>query len=653
MIFFFLPGLYCLADLFLYLRFRIRLTPSHLSFLLKPASFWSSSKGLIAPFALFAALLVLFPPLSLVVILFSKWPHPLLTAYREIKKKRLTASFPLSSAPLQGPKLFDLPTKDKPHILFISLESFRAKNVGCLGAKVPLSPHFDQLAENGILFTNFHATGNLTNRSIIATLFGIPPAHEPWHLGYYCNLPLIGIPHILSKQGYQTAVIQGGLASFDYGEEFFLKQGFQTVISKRDIEKPGTSWGVFDEHLMQEAASWLEKQKQPTFLNLYTITNHHPWIHPQKTNGYLNTFAYTDSALGILIEELRKKNLLSKCILFIYGDHGQELEDRTPHYEVNRHLTQDTLHVPLLIYAEGRIKTPQMIDTVASQIDLLPTLLDLMHLEEAHQSLGKSLLRPSSAPIFFSHPFDAPIRGSREGDWKYLAQKGKEELYHLGRDPEEKINRIHEGTPLKEKTEQFFTSLEHFYSEKPSEKKECSNQLSFKNCLKITDEKLEEEVKKEANLFSLSLANCLLLTEKGVGKALTHSPKLEMLYLEGLDEIKGSDWPVSPHLSHIKMLNCPSFKCNWIASLPSLQILQIDGSQLKDEDLLQLAQTQKNLHAIHFSNMDEITDLGLKQLLAVNPYLIFLSISGCPQITPSCLDSIQSKIIRYKSINEV
>lgn len=640
-------ALYCLADLFLRLRFHTRLKPSHFSLI--SGSFWSSGKSIIPLFALTAALIWFFPLLSLALILFAKWPHPFLSAYRELKQKKAAASFPLTTTPTMGPKLFDIPTADKPHILFITLESFRAKNVGCLGAKLPLSPHFDELAKKGILFSNFHSTGNLTNRAIIASLFGIQPAHQPWHLGQYCNLPLIGLPHILSKHGYHPALIQGGSTAFDHEAEFFGKQGFETILGKRDIAKPGTSWGSHDEFLMPFAAQWLQKQKTPTFLNLFTITNHHPWRHPQKTDGFLNTFAYTDWALNLLIEELRERSLLEKSILFIFGDHGQELEDRDPRFEINRHLFQDNIHIPLLIYAEGRIKAPLKIDTVSSQIDLLPTVLDLMNLKDPHQSLGKSLLRPSSSPIFFSHPFDTSIRGCREGNWKFL---DSEELYDLSTDPEEKINRIAEGTPLKERTEAFFETLDRFYSEQPHEIKESPLHLDFSNSLEMNDASLQKMAQNHTDLSSLTLSNCLLLTDKGIASLLNSCPKLEKLYLNGIDEITGSGWPPIPYLTHLNAMNCPQMNTEWIAKLPSLRILQLGSSEVSDKDLIALAETQKNLAAIYFSHLYGITDRGLAPLLKANPHLVILSLENCPQISNASTDSIQSKIFRYKFISE-
>lgn len=685
MIFLFLAAVYCLVDAFLIFKFDIRLRPAH--FFLRPENFWSSGKTLVPLFVLASIALWIFPFLSVSLILLSKWPHPFLIALQDFWQKRPHAHFPLSTHKTQGKKLFDIPTEDKPHIIFIVLESFRAKNVGCLGATVPLSPHFDRLAQKGILFTNFHSTGNLTNRSIIASLFGLPPAHRPWHLGYYCDLPLIGLPQILARHGYHPAVIQGGSTSFDHEAKFFENQGFKTILGKRDIDQSGTSWGVFDEHLMPYAASWLSQQSQPVFLNLTTITNHHPWMHPNGESGYFQTFAYTDWALNLFVEDLKKRELLQKSILFIFGDHGQELADRDPHFAINRHLYQDNIHVPLLVYAEKRQKHT-VIDTVASQIDLLPTVLDLLHLTDPHHSLGKSLLRASTKPIFFSHPFDTPIRGCREGKWKYLIQESGEELYDLSADPEERVNRVGEKDFIpcavrndvfdkasapglqqrsgaagghvkdmadaggckdgdvgevkdvisdraryKQATLDYFDSLNAYYSDQPQQKKEGRLHLDLSNTW-ITDADLE---KLHPELASLSLAHCLLLTNAGIGALLRRCPKLEKLTLDGLDEITGIGWNPAPHLVHLKAFDCPKMKIHWIQQLPSLMILQLGSADITDDDLLSLPQT--HLTTLYLSNLQEITDRGLKPLLDANLQLMIIHLKECPQITRAALAS--------------
>jgi len=466
-------------------------------------------------------------------------------------------------------------------------------------------------------------------------------------MGHYCNLSLVGLPQILAKHGYQSALIQGGSTAFDHEAEFFAKQGFKTILGKREIAKPGTSWGVHDEFLMPYAASWLAEQKTPVFLNLYTITNHHPWIHPQNTHGYLNTFAYTDKALGLLIEELKRHDILKKSILFIFGDHGQELEDRDPYFEINRHLYQDNVHVPLLIYAEGRVDTPKVIETVSSQIDLLPTVLDLMNLTDPHHSLGKSLCRPASDPIFFSHPFDTPIRGCRHGNLKYLQQSDSEELFDLSTDPDERTNLMGENHPLRELTNSYFDQL---YCDQPPEKKESSLHLDLSNSMQITDSSIKEIAQKHPELSSICLANCHLLTDRGIASLLEYCPKLEKLIVDGLDEITGTDWGPAPHLVHFRAFDCPRMNLNWVSELPSLRILQIGLFSIRDENLIAFAQKQKKLVAINFSHLSEITDHGLKPLLEENRELVMLSLKSCPLISNASIDAIQSQIFRYKFI---
>jgi len=609
--------------------------------------FWASGKKFI-PLALAGLLILcLFPFLSFVCILFAKWPHPFLTAWKDLAQKKITPSFPTSQKP-KGTKLFNIDTEDKPHLIFIYLESFRAKNVGCLGATNGLSPHFDSLAKEGILFTRFHSTGNLTNRSIIASLFGVPAAHQPWHLGHYCDISLTSLPKILSEHGYHTALIQGSSLAFDHEAEFFQKHGFQTILGKRDIGKPGNSWGVYDEYLMPFAASWLSNQKAPTFLSLMTITNHHPWQNPNGPNGFLNTFSYTDGSLKLLIDELDKKALLEKSILFIFGDHGQELEDRAPHFEVNRHLYQDNVHVPLLIYGKGRT-TGKMIETLSSQIDLLPTVLDLMNYSTPHQSLGKSLLRPSSEPIYFSHPFDTPIQGCRFGNWKYLIQDSFEELYNIDQDPEEKNNLISHGPSLKDQTLRFFENLDTFYLGKTREKKETSLHLEFCNSF-ITDMELEKTGQTHPDLVSISLQNCMLISDQGIKALLTHCQKLEKLILDGCEDLTTLHFPNGSHLVHLQVSNCPKMNLSWITQLPSLQVLNLSGVPLNDNELISFSSALKHLVSLQLKSLYEITDRGLAPLISKNFELMILMLEDCPEITEQSLDAVQKKPLRYQRV---
>lgn len=583
---------------------------------------------------------------------FSSTPNPKYPIFRK------TLAF-------QGKKQFDLTLKEKPHLIFIVLESFRAKNIGCLGATLPLSPHFDALAKEGILFSQFHSASNLTSCCLIASLFGISPAPVHGHLGQYVNMPLHGLPKILSGSGYHSALIQGGHISFDHGAEFFQAQGFKTLIGKRDIEKErgassGSSWGIHDEHLMNYAASWLEKQSSPTFLTLFTITNHHPWTIPAdwapppeaKGTPFYESYAYTDWALGLFIEQLRQKKLLEKSVLFIFGDHGQESRDSE--FEINRNLYQENVHVPLLICAPKRIKKPVQIDTPCSQIDLLPTVLDLLHLPGPHHSLGRSLIREGSQAIYFSHPFDAKMRGCREGKWKLLVHGEKNELYDLQNDPDERRNlAVYEPLKtdeLKRNLILYFSQLEHLYNHQIlTEKIQASSKasdvlyLELSNSLRISDDTLEEIGKTCPNLATLNLSHCPLVSDQGIRSLLKNCASLEKLSLQGLD-LTGKNWPEAPYLMHLKASDClqlsGDFWVPWINSLTSLKILQLN-LELSDQDLQSLAEKTHQLGALQLTGMSSISNLGLIPLLKTNPNLMSVCLENCIQISDAALGALK------------
>lgn len=661
---------YLLIDVFLQVRFNIRLRPSLFAYLRHPASFWSSlrqTQGMPFLFSLIAALCfagwgvfyfqekiqdfsLLFGLLAggIWIRLRSTGINALFLVQKELLKREKKQKN-LSSISLhvpQGPKQFDIriDPQEKPHIIFLFLESFRAKNVGCLGAKEPLSPHFDRLAEQGVLFTQFHTTSNRTCRSTLSSLCGVLPAEKNWGLERYKQLP--NLPSILNQRGWHPAFIQGGYIPFDGLKEFLKSLGVKTLIGKKEIlqemgPSPITSWGVYDETLMKFAASWLAKQTEPSFLNLYTITNHHPWIGPdswpKSKIPFYDTFSYTDWALGLFIEELRTKKLLEKTILVISGDHGQSLEDRDPYYEINRNLYQETIHVPLLFYAEGRTK-PLRINELSSQIDLFPTLLDLLQIPQASQ--GRSLLRASSTPIFFNSSFlvDRPIRGCRKDQWKLLLGRS-EELYNLASDPEEKHNLANQEDvklkELKKLIEKNSSSLESFYGSE-----HIQIELDLSHSLRVTDEILKQTIYPE--LSSLTLTNSILVTDEGISSFLANHPSLKTLNIGELDEITGAFWPSHPNLEKLFAIGCPNLQkpfFDWMKNLSSLRFLELGADHLTDEDL---SSPPSMLTMLRLAYMSKITDRSVMAWVRSNS-LDFLQIEHCPEITDNSLLSLQNR----------
>jgi arylsulfatase A-like enzyme len=118
------------------------------------------------------------------------------------------------------------------------------------------------------------------------------------------------------------------------------------------------------------------------------------------------------------------------------GEHGNN-------YMEQRYLYEENIRVPLLIYAEQRIDQPKVISAVASQLDLVPTIMDLLHLHGFNLSIGSSLFRPiEERTVFFHNPYVFKNFGCREGAYKFIYTRlsNELELYDLKSDPEEKRN---------------------------------------------------------------------------------------------------------------------------------------------------------------------------------------------------------------------
>ena len=412
--------------------------------------------------------------------------------------------FPTSEYPLlkytqgfTGEKTFNLTLKEgeKPHVIFLFLESFRARNVGALGANLGASPHFDRLAREGILFTNFYANSVRTSRTVLSSLYGLPSDIDGSEVAARAEIPFTGIPHLLKEKGYQTSYLHNGPLEFENQEDFFNLNGFETVKGQKTLRNlfpkaHSSSWGVPDECLMHYAANFLEKRKEtPQFLTLFTISNHHLWNLPEHYQPpafpkeisriyrkYLNTFHYSDACLGLLIELLKEKKLLDNTLFFILGDHGYPMGEHD-NFVQQRYLYEENIHVPLLIYGKGRIQEAKKLHAPASQLDLVPTVMDLLGLTGFNHAVGHSLLRESEErKIFFHNPYVFKNFGCRYGTYKFIhTRMTKElELYDLESDPEEKTNVAshHEALSrtLLQSVNDYKRFFLHFYGEKKQRK---------------------------------------------------------------------------------------------------------------------------------------------------------------------------------------
>lgn len=604
-----------------------------------------------------------------------------------------------------GEKRFSLriDPQEKPHVIFCLLESFGSRHLG-------LAPNFQKLCNEGIFFSRFYANSILTNQSLISILFGIPSSQKPsLNLQDYVDLPLIGLPKFFKEAGYRTALIRGGKLE---PAAFASAHGFETLLDRAGLlrenpEAPCTSWGVHDETMFRSSADWLAKQVDSVFLTLLTVTNHFPWSLPPewkpppeaKGHPFLGSYAYTDSMLGSWMARLRELGLLERSIIFFLGDHAQGLGEHNPQYIARNSLYEEDVQVPLLIYAPGRIEKGMIIDEPCSQIDLLPTVLDLFDSKTRHHSLGISLLRKKKRFLYFSSPSDGGLLGCRLGKWKAMIGQKNEELYDLAADPKESLNLASKYPRrfkrLKEMLENYSASLQELYHQKAFSMPEKASfyappkviedrglarelkrrkdlySLDLSNCLRVTERSVGASnlrilnlsgclninfpllASKHPNLLSLNLSCCPLLTDDCLDKVFKRCTELEEIVLKGNVNLKSISSEPLKFLYQLNLLECFSLEASWldwISEIPNLDSLRLSCYNWNDVDFQRLR--AGGWFFLHLAGCRQIGIGSIARLLAQCTQLRILILEDC-RIPDSELSEVCEKLVSNCTVAKI
>ncbi len=282
------------------------------------------------------------------------------------------------------------------NIMLVMVESLSADYLGTFGNRAGLTPFLGELAGQSLLFTNFFATGTRTVRGLEAVTLSIPPTPGQSivkRLGRETGLWSLG--NVLGEQGYDPRFIYGGNGYFDNMNAFFSGNGY-AVIDQAGMpkEKVGFSnaWGVADEGLYDvalDAADQAHAAGRPFFFHLMTTSNHRPYTYPEgridipSGSGRAGAVKYTDWALRHLFETARAKPWFKDTVFVVVADHCAGSAGKVA-------LPLERYRIPLMIY--GKNVAPARIETIASQIDVAPTLLALLHLDYASAFFGKDIL---------------------------------------------------------------------------------------------------------------------------------------------------------------------------------------------------------------------------------------------------------------------
>jgi phosphoglycerol transferase MdoB-like AlkP superfamily enzyme len=309
-----------------------------------------------------------------------------------------------------GPKKIpSILSVEKPNIIIIILESYTAKWVGCLGGVPGVTPNLDSIAADGLLFTNIYAAGDRSEKGQAAVLSGYPNQAITSIIKTPTKTSqLPSINQSLEKLGYHSGYTYGGELEFANIKSYLVNIHVDKLISKYSfpVDERTTSWGVHDQYVFDRFYHDIQKEKEPFFATLFTLSSHEPYDVPMKTKFagsdrttlFKNSVYYTDSIVGSFIRRMKKDPLWQNTLIVFVADHGHALPGNDPNDRPSK------FHIPL-IFSGGALTLKGKINTIGSQTDIATTILDQLHLPTNNFKWGKDLL-DSSAKQFAFYSFN-------------------------------------------------------------------------------------------------------------------------------------------------------------------------------------------------------------------------------------------------------
>lgn len=290
--------------------------------------------------------------------------------------------------------------QEMPNVIILILESFNSKIIEVLGGREGITPQFNQLTREGILFKNFYATGDRTDKGLVGILSGYPA--QPTYSIIKFPKKTAGLPNVvreIKKLGYTTSFYYGGSIDFANMRSYLVTSGFDKIISKVDFA-PSTynsKWGVHDHILLDRFAQDIFGAESPFFSVLMTLSSHEPFEVPMETvitgedeeSQFLNSCYYTDKSVGDFIHKAQKEEWWDNTLMILIADHGHRLPGNSPVYSLNK------FKIPMLWLGGALTKKDTVIAKFGSQHDIPATLLRQMGIHTDYP-FSKNLLGTSS-----------------------------------------------------------------------------------------------------------------------------------------------------------------------------------------------------------------------------------------------------------------
>ena len=288
--------------------------------------------------------------------------------------------------------------QEKLNVLWLISED-TSPDLSCYGTPLVNTPNLDNLAGEGIRFTNAFATAPVCSAVRSGFMTGMYQTsigchqHRTWK-----KKPLPEPVKVLT--------------------EYFREAGYFTCnCSGLEFDKAGkTDWNFEKGDNPFDGSDWRQRKPgQPFFAQVNFRLTHRPFerdtqspVNPDDVKvppyypdhpltrrdwaDYIESLQVLDRQVGQVIKRLEDDGLKDNTVVFYFGDHGR------PHVRGKQWLYEGGIHIPLIIRCPGRIKSGSVTDDLVSTVDFAQTSLHLAGIEPPSHMQGQVFLGKNTKP---------------------------------------------------------------------------------------------------------------------------------------------------------------------------------------------------------------------------------------------------------------
>jgi hypothetical protein len=369
------------------------------------------------------------------------------------------------------------PSQERPHVFIILLESFNARFVNQTAPNgLEYTPIFNSLIKKGVYAEKFYSNSIQTAKGQFAVLSSIVPTMKGKEFLKFLHVDLYCLPQMLKDNGYITLFFNAGRSNaFDDTEAFMKKNGFpvckcmnREFITHKD-QKYIWGMGLQDDIFYRKVFLYLDSLNRKTvrpsqrnrfFVLLSTISNHRlfndmpdslKFIYPKPANPgerCSNSIRLADRFLNEFFVQMERRPFFRNSVVVLLGDHGYPMgEHQNYHNEVGYY--EESFRTPLLILWKDCLKPQRIRNVCYSQIDVAPTVMDMLNIRTANHFFGVSLFDPNrrdSRMVYLVQPYDGIYLSTIIYPMKYILhlRTNREFLFNVETDPHEDYNLIEE-----------------------------------------------------------------------------------------------------------------------------------------------------------------------------------------------------------------